>query len=469
MSIPKETLAALSMPEQLNTPLGRFAFADGLPAPDSVGGLYDALDLMRAVEAFLVAMPGASLAAMRAGLRNIGVTSARQIAITGPRADARSIYLTPDTDTAYAHTFLDLNTDGPTVVQAPPNSVCVVDDFWSRHVTDLGLAGPDQGRGGKYLFLPPDHEGEFPDGYYVFRSPTYTNRAVFRALDGVESLRGIRIHPLDQTAYPPPNEFVDIGERPHNTVHANDATFYEEVDTVVQEEPLDSLDPERRGVLAAVGIVKGDVFAPDDRMRAILGKAAPLAAGMARALVFRPRAAEAYYYPGSSWKRLFIGGDHEFLQEGARLLDARAAFHYLATVVTPAMADPRVGTGSVYAYTAEDATGEWLDGGRSYALRLPRRVPAKTSWSVTAYDCQTRSLLATDQPYPSVSSRSGPVPANDDGSTDVYFGPTAPPGRESSWIETVPGRHWFTVLRLHGPLPPWYDQTWRPGEIQRTG
>jgi hypothetical protein len=469
MSIPKEILASLGMPEQLNTPLGRFAFHDGLPAPDSVAGLYDALDLMRAVEAFLVAMPAASLSAMRSGLRNIGVTSARQIAITDPRADSSSIYLTSNTDTAYGHTFLDLHTDGPTVIEAPPNSLCVVDDFWFRYVTDMGLAGPDQGRGGKYLLLPPDHEGEFPDGYYVFRSPTYTNWAVFRSLDGAEGVRRVRIHPLDQAAYPPPNEFVDITERPHNTVHATDATFYEEVDTVVQEEPLDSLDPELRGILAAVGIVKDDVFAPDDRMRAILAKAAPLAAGMVRALAFRPRAAEAYHYPGSSWKRLFYGGSHEFLHDGARLLDARATFHHLSTVVTPAMADPPVGTGSAYAYTAEDASGEWLDGGRSYVLRLPRRVPAKTFWSVTVYDTQTRSLLVTDNPRPSVSSLSGTVAANEDGSIDVFFGPAAPPGRESNWIQTVPGRHWFVMLRLYGPLLPWHDQTWRPGEIERRG
>lgn len=469
MSIPKEILASLGVPDQLNTPLGRFAFDDGLPAPDSVAGLYDALDLMRAVEAFLVAMPAAALAAMRAGLRNIGVTSARQIAITSTGAGSGSLYLTPDPDLAFGHTFLDLNRDGPTVVEVPPDSRGEVADFWFRHVTDLGSAGPDEGRGGKYLFLPPDHEGEFPDGYYVFRCRTYTNWAVFRALDGADTIRQVRVHPLDQAAYPPPNEFADVAQRPHDTVFASDATFYEQVDTVVQEEPLESLDPERRGVLAAVGIVKDDLFAPDDRMRAILGRAAPLAAGMARALAFRPRAAEAYHHPGSSWKRLCYGGGHEFLHAGARLLDARAAFHYLAGVITPAMADPPVGTGSVCAYTAEDRAGEWLDGGRRYVLRLPRRVPAKAFWSVAAYDTQTRSLLVTDQPQPSVSSLSGTVAANEDGSTEVCFGPEPPPGRASNWIQTVPGRHWFAVLRLHDPAQPWYDQTWRPGEIELRG
>lgn len=467
MSIPKEILAAVGMPESLDSPLGRFAFHDGLPAADSVDGLFDALDLVRAVEAFLVAMPGASLAAMRAGLRNVGVTSSRQIGVTAPRSTA--LYLTPDPDTAYGHTFLDLDTDGPTVVEAPPNALCVVDDFWSRHVTDLGLTGPDQGKGGKYLLLPPDHEEEVPDGYYTFRSPTFTNRAVFRALGGLEAIRQVRVYPLAQAAYPPPNEFVDLADRPHNTVHANDASFYDEVDVVIQEEPLEALDPERRGILASIGLVKGDVFGPDHRLRAILAQAAPLGAGIARTLAFRPRDPQAYLYPDSSWKRLPVGGGHEFLSEGARLLDARAAFHHLATVVTPAMAASPVGAGSAFAYTAEDADGRWLDGGHSYRLRLPRHIPAKTSWSVCVYDCQTRSLLATDALCPSVGSLSGTVEANADGTTDVCFGPTPPPGHEPNWIQTVPGKHWFTVLRLHGPLQPWYDQIWRPGEIERTG
>ncbi|GAA1416514.1 DUF1214 domain-containing protein [Catellatospora coxensis] len=464
MSIAKEILAAIGMPERLDTQLGQFGFHDGLPTADGVDRLFDALDLVRAVEAFLLAMPGAALAAMRAGLRNVGVTSARQIGVTAPRPS--SLYLTPDPDLTYGQTFLNLDTDGPTVVEVPPNTLCAVDDFWFRHVTDLGLTGPDQGRGGKYLFLPPDHEEEVPDGYYTFRSPTFTNRAVFRALDGVEAIRQVRVYPLAQAAYPPPNEFVDLADRPHNTVHAGDAAFYDEVDVVVQEEPLESLDPERRGILASIGMVKGDVFGPDQRMRAILAQAAPLGAGIARALVFRPRDPQAYLYPDSSWKHLSVGG-REFLDEGARLLDARTMFHYLATAATPA-ASP-VGTGSASAYTAEDADGRWLDGGHPYRLRLPRRIPAKTSWSVCVYDCQTRSLLITDRPQPSVSSLSGTVEADADGSTDVHFGPVPPPGREPNWIPTVPGKHWFTVLRLHGPLQPWYDQTWRPGEIERTG
>jgi hypothetical protein len=212
--------------------------------------------------------------------------------------------------------------------------------------------------------------------------------------------------------------------------------------------------------------VHGQPFAPDARMRRILAQAAPLAAAAARALAYAPRDPEAYIYPDSQWLHGFIGGSSEFLRQHARLLDARAQFHYLATVITPAMAAAHVGTGSAYAYTVKDATGAWLDGARDYRLRLPAGIPARNFWSVDLYDTQTRSLLEVDDPHPSVVSLDPAVRANDDGSVDLFFGPTPPDGRESNWVQTVPGKSWFTILRLYGPLEPWFDKTWRPGEIE---
>ncbi|CAM3119153.1 DUF1254 domain-containing protein [Stackebrandtia soli] len=465
MPVPDDAYAAIAAPESLTTPVGTFDFVDGVPTADSLDRLYDAADLITAVQVYLATMPGVSLAAMREGVRSVGVTDAQHVGITVPRANSASLYLTANTDTTYAHTFLDLASNGPTVIEAPPNSLCVVDDFWFRYITDMGVTGPDGGAGGKYLFLPPDFEGADPPGYHVFRSPTYTIWAVFRALDGVEGIKRVAVYPL-AAEDPPETVFIDIADSPHSTVHPNDASFYDEIDAIVQEEPIDSLDPERRGLLAAIGIVKGHPFEPDERMRRILANAAPLAAGIARAIAFRPRDPEAYYYPGSSWKRIFVGGSHEFLRDGARLLEARTLFHFLATVVTPAMTSATPGVGSQYAYTAEDGAGAWLDGGRSYRLRLPAGVPATDFWSVTVYDCQTRSFLRTDDPYPSVSSLSGDVQANEDGSIDVHFSPTAPNAPTTNWIQTVPGKGWFVVLRLYGPLASWFDGAWRPGEIE---
>ena len=130
------------------------------------------------------------------------------------------------------------------------------------------------------------------------------------------------------------------------------------------------------------------------------------------------------------------------------------------------MATPTVGVGSQYAYTAEDSEGQWLDGGRTYRVHLPAGIPAKDFWSLCVYDCQSRSLLQTDNPYPSLNSNTGTVAADEDCSVDVYFGPASPAGRESNWIQTVPDKSWFLLLRLYGPLQAWFDRTWRPSEIE---
>ena len=200
-------------------------------------------------------------------------------------------------------------------------------------------------------------------------------------------------------------------------------------------------------------------------MRAILEKAAPLGAAIARVLAYAPRDPDATLY--GSWKNAFVGGSYEFLRNGARLLDARTQFHYLATVITPAMAHAQVGAGSAYAYAAHDAGGDVLDGARTYRLHVEPNPPAKNFWSVDVYDTQTRSLLIVPStPYPAVASNDGKIQANDDGSYDLYFGPTAPEGRESNWVETLPGKSWFPIVRIYGPLEPWFDQTWRLNDLE---
>lgn len=465
--IPESVLNAVSMPDKVSTPLGELAFFDGLPDDATVATSFETLDLLRGVEVYLNTVPGASLVALRAGLRSAGIDGPRKFGYTEPRANSCALYLTANTETTYGTMFLDLKADGPTVVENPENSLCVVDDFWFRYVADLGLAGPDKGKGGKYLFLPPGYEGEVPEGYFVFRSPTFTNWLMVRTLGGVPAMKTTKVYPLAMASDPPELEFINIANSEINTVHANDVSYYTEIDTLIQEEPEEALDPERTGQLYALGYRKGTPFAPDNRLQAILAKAAPLAAAIARALVYKPRDPAAYCYPGeSTWKTAFVGGSYEFLDHHARLLDARTVFHYFATVISPAVAAKIVGTGSQYAYTAQDSTGAWLDGGKTYRLRLPQNVPAKNFWAVDIYDCQTRSLLVTDNPYPSLASLSESVRANNDGSIDVYFGPSSPAGWESNWIQTVPGKAWFALLRLYGPLEPWFAKTWRPGEIE---
>jgi hypothetical protein len=461
-------IETLKIPDVVASPFGDLRFFDGVPLPETVSTAYDALDLMRAIEVFLNCVPGASLVALRRGLRSMGVDSPRVIALSDPRANSKSLALTPNTETTYGTTFLDLKAWGPTVIEAPPASLCVVDDFWFRYVADMGIPGPDRGQGGKYLFLPPGYDGEVPDGYYAYHSPTYTNWVVLRALGGVPDMQKTRIYGLSEAGAPPANEWRNMAEPYINTVHANDYSFYEELAELVDEEPIEAIDPERAGQLAAIGIVKGQPFAPDARMRGILERAAPIAAGLARVVAYAPRDPGAVI--NGSWKTIFVGGSYEFLRNGARLLDARTQFHYIATVITPAMAHAQVGAGSAYAYTVHDANGDVLDGGRTYRLHVDANPPAKNFWSVDLYDAQTRSLLQVPSTiWPALASNTGTVQANADGSYDLWFGPAAPEGREANWVETLPGRSWFPIFRLYGPLEPWFDQSWRLNELEPVG
>lgn len=462
----------ITTPNSIETRLGTLKFFDGFPDQATVDKAYDNLDFMRGVEVFLNAQATPSLLMNIEGMRSIGVDG-QTIGIFEDLVDAKTLALTPNTQTVSLSGNINLK-DGPVVVEIPPNVLGLADDAWMRYIVDMGLAGPDKGKGGKFLFLPPDYNGDIPAGYHVARSRTY---AVWIAIRGftvkgdpgpaiADFRKYLRVYPLAQVANPPETKFVNMSGKPMNSIQASNFEFFLQLDKIVQQEPADAADPEILGQMAAIGIVKGKPFAPDERMKKILTEAAAVGSATARAISYRPRDADFYYYPGqSSWTQLFVGGNYEFLRNSARYLDARTAFYYTATGVTPAMAATMVGQGSQYAVSALDADRNYLDGSKSYRLHLPTNIPAKTFWSVIIYDTQTRSLLQTDQKSPGVSSEQGVQP-NADGSADVYFGPSAPAGKESNWIQTLPGKGWFAFLRLYGPLPPWFDKTWRPGEIE---
>ena len=280
---------------------------------------------------------------------------------------------------------------------------------------------------------------------------------------------GLRVYPLSSAATPPAMEFISVSGLVLNTIHASTSAFFEEVAAVIAREPVDCFDPELRGLAASIGIRKDRPFAPDARMSGILADAAAVGNATARAIVFDTRDPEAFIYPDSAWKTAFVGGDYQWLIDGGiggRNLDARALFFYVGTVNTPAMALKLIGIGSQYAYAERDSAGGLLDGALTYRLNIPADVPAKDFWSVVVYDPQTRSELQTSQPFPSRNSQRDALEANADGSVDLWFGPAAPSGHEANWIATVPGKGWFAILRLYGPLEAWFDQTWRPGEFE---
>ncbi len=469
--------AKITTPSVAETRLGTLRFDNGVPDAATVKLVYDNLDFSRGVETFLEGMPATSVRAACNGLESIGAKANQGVAITETLMDARSLFLTPNTTTVYALACIDLSA-GPMVLEVPTGVLGPVDDAYFRWVTDIGLTGPDGGKGGKYLFLPPGWTGEAPsEGYFVNEPRTNTLLVFFRVfvkegdLAGsvAHAKAGTNLYPLHATTESgetPKAGFVDISGKRFNTISANDISFFDELNEVVQREPADFVDPDKVGLFASVGIAKGKPFAPDARMKAILTDAVAVGNATARTLLIDSRDPRTRFYPDRQWFTPFIGGSYQFLDGAERLLDGEAMFFYYATGITPAMSYAKPGSGSAYAGAFKDAKGKSLDGGKTYRVTLPGPIPAKEFWSFVVYDNETRSLLETDQKTAGVDSHHQGLKTNPDGSVTITFAPKAPPGEENNWVQTMPGKGWNTVLRLYGPLEPWFDKSWKPGDIE---
>ena len=473
--VTQEMLTSISTPDAVETPIGKLEFFDGVPTDATVVTLYDNLDRMRGVEVFLDNVGALSVYSVIAGNAAIGLTQPNQIAVAEKLLDSHSLYLTGNTSTMYSIGHLDLQAYGPTVVAVPPGMLGMLDDAWMRYVGDFGVAGPDKGKGGKYLVLPPGYTGAVPDGYFVLKPPTYINWFFMRGsiADGLApALKNIKenlkVYPLKLASNPPATEFVNITGKSYNTVALSDFSYFEALDKIIQREPIAALGSESRGSLAAIGIVKGQPFDPDTRMKRLLTQAAAIGDATARATLYSPREKGYFIYPDSdsSWVMGFANKNVFFETDGARNLDARTSFYFGYTGVTPAMAVTRPGAGSDYAIAFKDSEKKAFDGSKTYRLHLPANVPVNNFWAVTIYDTQTRSMLQTSQPFPSVGSQSKGFQKNADGSYDVYFAPKAPVGKAGNWLQTLPGKSWFAILRMYGPLEPWINKTWRPSEIE---
>jgi hypothetical protein len=509
---------SLTTPDQVDTSIGTLHFRDGVADQATADKVYDQLDFQRGVSAFLNGLRGVSIFAAREGIRDAGVKDNEGVLIFSGLMDSRSLFLTANADTIYFLANIDL-TKGPMVIETPPGALGLFDDLWFRWVIDFGTPGPDRGLGGKYLLLPPGYDGPLPEGGYFIGRPTTTSVALLgRSFlvnndpkPAVETIKKtLKIYPYVPGSYgtsigtflrgkgplaaplaePKPLTFVEGTGLPMNTIPPNDFSYYEMLDALVQEQPAEALQPEIGGQFAAIGIVKGKPFNPDARMRKILTDAIAVANASARTVSFRPRESEgfAYYGPQSKWLNpLFVSG-YDFMRPppeitkegvkpfpytGARTLDARTAFFYVATGVTPAMIMRLPEVGSQYLFGIFDADGDPFDGGKTYKVTLPPNIPAAKFWSFTVYDNQTRSMLQTDQRFPRAGSQSFPSPAAEasaDGSTTVYFGPKKPDGvKDGNSIQTLPGKGWFTILRLYSPLEPFFDKSWKPGEIEKVG
>ncbi len=479
--VSEEVLKSIQTPDNVETSIGTLKFIDGAPLSETAQKVYDYLDTMRGADAFLKGIPGASVFGFFQGAESLGIREAHQVMIMDKLLDSRPYFLTGNTSTMYVIPTFDLERDGPTVMEVPPGMLGMIDDAWFRYIGDVGPFGPDKGKGGKFLLVPPGYKGDTPEGYFLVKSPSYRVLVILRGsiAKGLHvAARNIkdnlRIYPYSKRENPPPMEFISASSKSFNTVHANDFNFYEEINNVIQKEPFSLLDPELRGLFASIGIAKGKPFRPDERMKKILVDAVAIGNATARSIMWYPRSEGTMkgveIYPGanSAWhmgwvdKNVFYNGKDGMTMNS----DARTFFHYFATGVTPAMAVTIPGKGSDYAIGTVDSNKQPFDGSKTYKLHLPENPPANNFWAVTLYDSQTRSEFQTDQPFPTVGSQTKGFKKNADGSYDIYFAPKAPEGMENNWLQTIPGKSWFTVLRMYGPLKPWIEKTWRPGEVE---
>ena len=505
---------AFTTPDKVQTTrLGTLNFKDGAPDAATTQKLYDELDYIHAVDAFMNGYPLVNQLALRKGFIKAGIND-NEIIVTPNLMESKSLFLTANADTYYFWGYLDL-TKGPLVVETPPGALGIFDDMTWKWITDFGLPGPDRGEGGKYLLLPPGYDGGLPQGgYFIGRSNTwqvsFLGRCFLQDNDPkpVDELvkKSIKIYPyvpgsmgssignylngkgdLGKLSTPVAPRFVDGTAKVMNTIPPADYTFFELLNEVIQTQPAGAVDAEIAGQAAAIGIEKGKPFNPDSRMKKILTEAAAVANATARAVTFNARASEGfnYYGAGSNWVNSLFTGGYEFMtpppeitkegvkpfpSDGARKLDARTWFFYLATGVTPAMCMRLANVGSQYLAIYLDNKNIPFDGGKTYKVTLPPNIPAARFWSFTVYDNQSRSMLETPQRYPRAGSQTYPSPAakpNADGSTTVYFGPTQPSGVDrGNWIQTMPGKGWCALLRLYSPEKSFFDKSWRLSEIE---
>lgn len=453
------------------TRIGKLAYDSGYPTQETVNKLYDEMDFQRACQAYLWGIPAVGLNEWRRAHFDVFGAKNGEMLSYLDFAEKLGI-LTPNYTTPYIATFVDLEKSGPFVIEIPSGLMAgMILDHWQRVLGDLGVVGPDQGKGGKYLILPPGHEKVAPEGYFVVESPSRFVLAGVRLLgdDKEKAIRelipGIKTYTWSKNGTGQPMPVRHAGDKKWSQMPPRGMAYWESLNDVVQTEPVEERDRLIMAQLRFLGIEKGKPFKPDARQKKILEDAAAVGEAMAKANTSDKRV-EPPFWPGTNWKHALVVSVDQRAQNFDQL-DERAAWFYEAVVISKGMLTQTPGVGQRYIASYKDADGKWLDGGKTYKLHVPPNPPAKGFWSVTAYDEGTRQMVITEQGRPDISSRKEDIAKNPDGSIDVYFGPKAPAGEESNWVQTVPGKGWFAYFRFYGPTEAFFDKSWALPDIER--
>ncbi len=474
--------------------LANAPFEENRPTKETSRILQDELLFQRATQAYLWALPLINTLGMQVGSEKVFGKGYNVLPIFKNRLDAKTLITTPNSDVIYALSYVDLGTDGPLVFEAPPGLQGILLDFWQRPIPvdggkfagDVGLPGPDAGKGGKMLILPPGYKGEVPEGHFVYRSGTNNVFIFLRAFyqdpkvlgPAVALMERTRIYPLNGQAAAKPMVFPNASGVPVDMLPISDGSVFDHLKMLLDGEGSHLAGSDGLGMLASIGIVKGPPFNPDAHTREILDRAARTAYKMSRVIGFKEEVSgrSLRIYPDRRWINPMadatpdnLGGPLDLnwcrTAEGYLDLDMRIWFFTDYYSVSPGMLSQTPGQGAKYMIGFTDSDGAPLSGGSNYRVRLPANIPAGNFWSMTLYEAENASGLANGQAFPSLGSRDKPA-QNADGSTDIYFGPAAPAGKEGNWQATVPGKGYFAILRLYGPTEAAINKSWKPGDIE---
>ncbi|QIG46798.1 DUF1254 domain-containing protein [Nordella sp. HKS 07] len=468
----------------IETRFGALTFVDSLPTEETRQKLYDELDYQRAVQAILWAEPAINNALFRRAMDVAGVPDLGAM-IYDKRMQPGQEALTPNQSVIYLYDRIDLSDDQPVIYVAPPGPINAgFFDMWMRPIHDFGIVGPNKGKGDKIVVLPPHYAGEMPAGYHPIQSKTnqlFTITRVFvnetmSEKQGTALVREIQTYRLSDAANPPAKSFVLMGDpagggKEFRMNRPTGLDYWRLLHQIVNDETLEERDRIPLGNLASIGIERGKPFAPDPRMEKILVDAERTGKAIMVNEAFSPRAIpegiEKHFYPCTQWENVQLLPDMSQTGQNFDYVVNRMVAFYQANGAqlfwTPRDFPP--GFGQKYLGAYKDDWGDWLKGEHSYLLRVPANVPVKDFWSVAVYDVGTRALIETPQHLAELNPKVQKLKTDADGSIDLCFGPTAPPGMETNWVQTIPGRAWFAYFRFYGPTEAFYDKSWQLPDV----
>jgi hypothetical protein len=457
------------------------AFA-GPPAQAQTAGPARSIEyqmkVQRAAEAAIWAIPAVALQdVLVATRRDLGGDEGDIVYLSHPM-DSRHGFLTANNVTPYTVASLTIK-DGPIVVEVPAATDKVgyfgtILDAWQLPVADVGPAGDDQGKGGKYLLVPADYKGEIPAGYLVYRLNTTSVTLAFRPVgkEGVSDeevaaySQTVKSYKLSEAANPPKNRYVDAFPKEWNTLPTYDFTFFTDINNVIQKEPVQERDKAMMGMLASLGIEKGKPFNPDAETKQAMLEGLQRAWAEMQTYLVTPGKTTRLYWDKRQWGTLINLPEEQaklgfpFVTKNSLLIDERAGYYFYATALRK-----KLGGGSFYLTGWRDQSGKVFDATSTYRLNVPKNTPAKDFWSVIVYSMKTKGFVE-GAPRVGISSKDlGKMKVKADGSVDVYFAPKAPAGLESNWIPT--GEDFFLIFRLYGPDKPLFDKSWTLGDLEK--